>query len=308
MSLVRSNRLLQDGEAFVGKNEAEYNKIILESAKAVFEVREQAGIRPFHLTTLIDPEVYLAEPALFRHAYRRVGGDRAAQQVMRLFQTQTGFLAQATTALPKALQSSPLARALLGIRISELETFTLGVGLTAAQTCSAVLRMSPGVNRVFPALSAFARSVRSEKYEHSRKAFRLFKNIQQQLANTVTEEKLTFIKEEVTGPIKIIADAPLEWLPVGNLPLLMRHQCSRINATPGNLLMGLLAKREVITVPPEVLQDVLIVSAFDPADRLRNTLSQALDIRRPRWEGKVKVSFKRVQTVGQFIEALAKNI
>jgi hypothetical protein len=60
----------------------------------------------------------------------------------------------------------------------------------------------------------------------------------------------------------------------------------------------------VITVPPEVLQNVLIVSAFDPADKLRNLLSQALEIGRPRWEGKVKVSFQRVQTVGQFVEAL----
>jgi hypothetical protein len=307
MSLVRSNRILQDGEPFVGKYEAEYNEI-LQSAKAVFQVREQAGVRPFHGMTLIHPEVYLAEPALFRHAYRRVGsarlGDPAAEQVMRLFQTQTGFLAQTATALPKALQSSPLAGTLMHVRMSELRTFTLGVGLTAAQTCSAVLRMSPGVNRVFPALSAFARSARSEKYEHRQKTFRLYQNIQNQLSEAVGKEKLTFIEEEVSGPIKIVADAPLEWLPVGNLPLLIRHQCSRINATPGNLLMGLLAQRDVITVPPEVLQDVLIVSAFDPADRLRNMLSQALEIGRPRWEGKVKVSFQRVQTVGQFVEAL----
>jgi hypothetical protein len=116
---------------------------------------------------------------------------------MRLFQTQTGFLAQMTTELPKTLQSSPLARALMGMRMSELRTFTLGVGLTAAQTSSAVLRMSPGVNRVFPALSAFARSARSEKYEHRRKAFRLYQNIQEQLAEAVAKEKLTFIEEEV---------------------------------------------------------------------------------------------------------------
>ena len=182
------------------------------------------------------------------------------------FQTQTGFLAQTTTSLPKALQSSPLAGALMGMRMSELRTFALGVGLTAAQTSSAVLRMSPGVNRVFPALSAFARIASAQKKdEHRRKAFRLYQNIQEQLADAVGKEKLAFIEEEVTGPVKIIADAPLEWLPVGNLPLLIRHQCSRINATPGNLLMGLLAQRGVITVPPEVLQDVLIVSAFNPA-------------------------------------------
>jgi len=32
----------------MGKTEGEYNKIILETARAVFDVREHAGIRPFH--------------------------------------------------------------------------------------------------------------------------------------------------------------------------------------------------------------------------------------------------------------------
>jgi hypothetical protein len=149
-----------------------------------------------------------------------------------------------------------MAGILMTTRISELRTFTLGVGITAAQTCSAVLRISPGINRVFPAPSAFARSVRSEKYEHRRKAFRLFSDIQRQLSDAVAREKLAFL-EEVSGPIKIVADAPLEWLPIRSLPLLIRHQCSRLNATPGNLLMGLLAQREVVTVPPETLHKVL---------------------------------------------------
>jgi len=165
--------------------------------------------------------------------------------------------------------------------------------------------MSPGINRVFPALSAFA-SVRSEKYEHRHKAFRLFSNIQQQLSDAVTREKIAFIEEEVSGPIKIVADAPLEWLPVGPLPLLIRHQCSRLNATPANLLVGLLAQREVITVSPETLREVLVVSAFAPTDRLRNVLEVALESLRPRSEGKVKITFRRVVSVVELIETLNK--
>jgi hypothetical protein len=309
MSLIRAYRSLQDGERFMGNTEADYNEIILESAKAILEVREQAGVRPFHAMSLIHPEIYLIEPALFRHAYRRVGtkrfDDPTVERVLRIFQTQTGFLAQTTDELPKALQSSPLAEILLTTRMSELRTFTLGVGLTAAQTCSAVLRMSPGVNRVFPALSAFARSVRSEKYEHRFKSFRLFSNIQKQLCEVVGKEKMAFIEDGGIGPIKIIADAPLEWLPIGPLPLLIRYPCSRINATPGNLLMGLLAKGDnTVTVLPEVLQNVLVVSAFAPSDRLRNTLRRAVEVLRPSWEGKVRIAFQQVQTVAEFIDAL----
>jgi hypothetical protein len=64
-----------------------------------------------------------------RSALRLQDGPRrrnTVERILRLFQTQTGFLAQATVELPKALESSPLAGALMATRMSELRTFTLG--------------------------------------------------------------------------------------------------------------------------------------------------------------------------------------
>lgn len=68
--------------------------------------------------------------------------------------------------------------------------------------------------------------------------------------------------------------------------------------------MGLLAQQDVVTLPPEVLQHVLVLSAFAPNDQLRNLLGAALEALRSRWEGKVKIVFRRVQTVAEFQEAL----
>src|SRR5262249_20265874 len=144
------------------------------------------------------------------------------------------------TKLPENLRESRLAQTLLGTRQRELRTFSLGIGLAASQTTSAVLRLSPAVNRVFPALSSFGRSVRSAKYESKLKARRLFSNIQKLLADAVGTEKLQFIETHLSGPLKIISDAPIEWLPINGLPLSLRYECSRLNSTPGNLLMSLL--------------------------------------------------------------------
>lgn len=50
--------------------------------RAVMALREKAGLRNFHRMLLIHPELYLAEPALFRHAYEAPpngSGDAAAR-------------------------------------------------------------------------------------------------------------------------------------------------------------------------------------------------------------------------------------
>ena len=170
---------------------------------------------------------------------------------------------------------------MLASRVVELNIFTVAVGLRAAQTVSAVIRLSPGVNHVFPSLSAYARSIRSTTIEGKLKTRRLFDKIQNDLRLAIEKERLDFI-EERNSSIRLVCDAPIEWLPVGNLPLAMRYDCSRINATPGNLLMGQLIEPRPIVVAPDELLDILVVSAFTDDDPLRNVLTDALDVSRKR--------------------------
>jgi len=68
--------------------------------------------------------------------------------------------------------------------------------------------------------------------------------------------------------------------------------------------MGLLSQREVVTVPPETLHKVLVVSSFASTDGLRNVLSAALEALKSRWEGKMKVAFHRVLSVPELIKVL----
>jgi hypothetical protein len=106
------------------------------------------------------------------------------------------------------------------------------------------------------------------------------------------------------GPIKLVCDAPVEWLPVGNLPLSMRVDCSRINSTPGNLMMGQLTGTPVLTFQLADLQKILVVSSFSDDDPLKNVLTSALDAIRERWETKTELIFKAVRNQAEFIDAL----
>lgn len=182
MSLMRAARSLEPGRPFVGMTEDDYTKLILESAAAVIKVREEVGFRPLHRMTLIDPPLILTEPALYRFTYgkmKREGpfAEPVMAKTLRFLQKQKGLCTTIKTESIKQLMSSREAQWLVSIRQRELKTHTLGVGLHAAQTCSAVMRLSPGVNHVFPSLSAFAQSVRSEKPAARLKARRLYTTI-----------------------------------------------------------------------------------------------------------------------------------
>ena len=201
------------------------------------------------------------------------------------------------------LKASPAAQTVIAARQSELETFTLGVGLHAAQTCAGVVRLSPGVNHVFPALAAYARNVRSPKFRARLKTRRLFTRIQDGLCRAIGPERLAFI-EQIGGPLKIVSDAPIEWLPIQGLPLSLRYDCSRINATPGNLMMGCLTHPATITFQPVELQKLVVLTAFADNDPLKNVLTIALRHMRPDWENKVDIAFKEVRSTREFIDAL----
>ncbi|HAF66275.1 MAG TPA: hypothetical protein DCG91_00620, partial [Clostridiales bacterium UBA9857] len=190
MSLLRAWRSMEEGGAFIGQSEAEYTTLILESIKAVFAVRLHIGIQPLHSMTLLSPPLILAEPAFFRHIYPRMKpagllADKVVAKALRTLQTQKTLCNETTEEFIKELQGSPQAQALIAERRHELDTLTLAVGLKAAQTCSAVMRLSPGVNHVFPALSVYAVNIRSNKMEARLKTRRLFEKIQSDLKQAV---------------------------------------------------------------------------------------------------------------------------
>lgn len=307
MVLARARRHARDPERFHGRSEAEFTGVIADGVRAVEAVRSEVGFRDFHRMSLVHPALLLAEPAFYRHAYERFrrddAPDRAAFDILRLMQTQRGLFNEVDGEFLKALAESAAAKQVVAVRGQDLAIFTAAVGLKAAQTTSAVMRLSPGVNHVFPLLGNFARNIRATSPAARLKTPRLFGMIQDQLVAALGPDRMALI-DEVGGPIKIVSDAPLELLPVNGLPLMFRYLCSRVCVTPGNVLISQLAYSEQITVTPQALRKVLIVSSFEADDPLRNMLIGAVDRLAPLWRGKVEVAVRRVSTRSEFVEAL----
>lgn len=305
MTLSRAFRDVREEKGWVGESEAEYAKWAVESARAVLKVRKTIEWRPLHALYPPPPALILTEPALYRFAYKRPApqglmADKSALAAMRHFQKQQGLYTAVTEEEAKVLDQ-PGGRAIVGARRAELITYALGVGLRASSTLSACLRLTPGVNQVFPKLANYARSIRTERPEHKLKALRLFQSIQNDLKDALGPERMSFI-ESVDGPLKIVSDAPLELLPLGELPLSLARECSRINATPGNLMLAELARNKGLYLHPANVRKILVVSTLSESDRLYRIMERAIDFDAA--VNNLDVKFVRAKTEAAFIDAL----
>ena len=305
MVLARAGIAVRPSGPFVGRSEDEYDAIAVDSAERVMEVRSAAGLRVFNRLYLPRPAVFLSEPAIFRFAYARRRADpheRQSAEVMRMLQRQRGLFNPEGELVMRAM-ADPLAAGVLAIRQRELAMHTAAVGLAAAATCSAVLRLRPGVNHAFPALSRLARNVRAAGAEAKRKTPRLFSDAQRELAEAVGDARVGFIDRH-GGPMKIVSDAPLELLPVGGLPLAIRFDVSRVSATPGNVMVAQMTTAPALVVRPEDLCRVLVISSFDEKDRLRNLVAKAVGHVMPELGGRVTVRLVRVSSEDEFVAAV----
>ncbi len=308
MALLRAERFLEPQKSFIAMNEAAYDAHAVASAQSVIDVAEDNGLADFNRLYLPLPRLILTEPAMYRPSYqafhdKRKSLSKPMRDALRRLQTQTGLC---STMVPKTASdflADSGAQAIVAARAMELKIHSYGIGLMAAQTCSAVLRLRPAVNHVFPALSRFARNIRATSPAAPRKTPSLFLTLQRELRDAVGQARIEFI-ERCDGPIKIISDAPIELLPVGELTLGLRYDCSRINATPGNLMMAELVGRGPVLLDLAALRKVLVISAFKDTDRLRNLMEDSLEVMTDALAGCVEIRFVRVRNTGELIDAL----
>ena len=306
--LLRAERTLKPQPGFIAVSEAAYDAHAIASAQSVLDVTQGRGYAEFNRFYLPVPRLILTEPALYRPSYRlmpdrSVRVTSAVRKALRWIQTQKGLCSSIEASGADEFLSDPGAQAVMAARGMELKIHSYGVGLMAAQTGSAVLRLRPAVNHVFASLSRYAANIRASDAAARRKTPRLFDDIQRKLRDAVGQARIELI-ERCNGPVKIVSDAPLELLPIGDLPLALRYDCSRINATPGNLMMSELAGIPAIVLDLDQLRKVLVVSAFTDADPLRTVMEQSLAVMAASFAGRVQVQFVRVRNPGEFIEAL----
>ncbi len=307
MTLERLGFTMPEGDGFLGSSEDEYTDLIMQTAGSVVRLRRDIKSEDLNPLDIPSAELILFEPAIFRNAYKgkrpQSNEDREAAIAMKFFQQQRGLYNTLEDDKLSKMNKSNLSTLVRRIRQEELLTQTLGVGLYAAERMTAVVRLSPAVNHVFNKLRFYSINARTFKPEAIRKSARLFQDIQSDLAKAIGSDRLEAIRR-TSGQIKIISDAPIEWVPVDGLPLSFAKDCSRIPVTPGNVLMAQMIPSPAFTLPPSEFHKVLVISSFRHDDPLRRMMQSALAMSSHLWQGTVDLQQVFVDSVSDLEVAL----
>jgi len=281
----------------------DYVVAMVDSAKAVLDLRDEAGFPRAFLANPPRPDIILFAPAMYRHVLRAKflpdASVPGAAEAARLLIRQTGYAIH-TSGPVIADAMSGAGRIIFELRTRELVMQSAAVGMRAASTVAATLRLPPQVNRIAGVIRQLAIHLRSNPAA-SHKTRRVFGLVQAALRTAVDERLLTLIQGTQTG-IKIVADALLEWLPVQGLPLGLRYDVSRINATPGGLTFGELINSIPIYLRPEAFSEVLVLSAFDADDPIKDHLRDTLQ--KFDRNGALKPTVVEVRTIDEMVAAL----
>jgi hypothetical protein len=297
----------QSDEQWTGLDEAAYVTEIVKSYDAVQALRDDIPFQPLHRVAPAQSDVLVVAPAHYQIGWSNLASiapkeqRSAVRNLLNGFERQSGFRRSYGT--EEGLRASPIAATLLRERIGELTLFAIAVGIRAASTLSAVVRVPPAVNRASGLLGQLGRLARSQQLRNRADLERTFASVQRRLKDVVGPDLLRCIDEAAHG-VKLISDAPLEWLPIGDLPLSLAHVTSRLTSTPGDLLMAQLVDTDPISIPVGAFRDILVVSSYAKDDRIGGLVQKSIEQMAPAWScDRLNIKVVDVASVDELVAA-----
>lgn len=261
--------------------------------------------------------ILLTLPATYRGSSRKdyiskirrtVGREAPLGRLMKMIIDPPAYILEAESSEFTALFGSVIGQVLVSIRQEEQRLYTAVLTRLAAEALIPTLRLIPSANRAWGTLKHLAECARADGPHKSRKLARLLSNAQGFLEEGLNEdfrERLSAIGSEVAG-IKLVCDLPLEWLRVDGVPLMLRHECSRVPVVPASLAYAVASHRDPVIIPPSKLTDILVIRSFAHDDPIRRILEDAVQVPSPRdhAEWTVRIRFVDVDTQDQLVAAL----
>jgi hypothetical protein len=292
-------------EPVVGED-ATYLSRILQVADEAAIVRHAVPAGKISGSIPLLPTVILASPGMYRHASKArpkkgQGHSPFFRTLRKLQQQRTYGLHFDNEAEAKEIMNDPKSQQLLHMRTLEQIAFTNALAIRSASYLCPVLRLSPAVNHTRSALVRLSDCMRSRN-PSPRKVSRLTTELGQALHEAVPPEFVDRIDMPHVG-VKLVSDAPLEFLPIRDLPLFLRHITSRIPVTPGNQAFLELLPHEQVQISTEKFSETLVIRSFRDDDPLRTDFETAVKSY-PRSDGSaLPVRFVDVRTKRELEQA-----
>jgi hypothetical protein len=277
---------LREEGPLISSDNGPYVQAIANSAEAIMQLRTTSG--QYGFTTPYSPAVslILTAQSLYRHAYKvkpslkevqGVEGASAIIKAHRLLKKQRTFVFTSSSEEFREIFGSPAGSIAIKIRKDETAAYTIGLAVKACSNIAPVLRLPPVVNTLHNELENLGACARGNSPNKLYKTNKIFRRIANRLSEIVEPTYLSLLPKDLS-PIKVIADLPLEWLQVRDLPLMLKFDVSRIPTTPGDLSFYQSIISKYIVVHPKEFEQILIVRSFRHDDPVRNVLETSLKI------------------------------
>ena len=292
-------------EHWRGETEQEFDDAIARTFDAISQLHISTAVPAAIRLMPPRPTMWLIAPSWLPNLRQRLledavsAADRAAISALsRRIERQRGLVVRDDPKTLEGLKASPAALRLHETRRVELGLFSDAIGWAIAGTAAGAWRMKPAINMVNGRVTQFAENVRSEAGTSHLKVCRLFESIQSEVLKAVGDPAVKAVKGADWG-VKVISDAPVEWLPIGRIPLGLHCDVSRITSTPADLLLRQLETHEMLRFSVSDFDEILLISTFEEGgseDVMTRLLAKVFDIKR------IRLRLRRVQTESDFVK------
>lgn len=202
------------------------------------------------------------------------------------------------------MRSDPHVQGLLSINVEDLRAYTAALGIRASSNFVPVIRLPTHVNNVYGELVQLENTARNANLKSDRvaKLNKLARQVSMKLAEGIPE--WVFDRMRTFSKVKLISDAPLEWLQMDGFPLTVNADVSRIPTTPGNLFFMHSAVAATLDLSMATFEEVLVIRAFKHDDPLKRVLTAIVELFKKSFERPMNIRYVDVQNEADLINAL----
>lgn len=276
-----------DNILYEDRSTEKYFKYISDSAGVIKDIRRQVFEADGAAKQLCGTDLILAVPSVSKMwagaiDEQKLPGSRKARKLLKHMLRQLVERKTFPFVIPPELteplrQGEPVIRTIFelkNIHRLELECTTAALAIRAASNFVPVVRLVASHNGAQDELNRLASARRTSIITSPHKMNGLVSKLSKRLAQDIPADILNTIGE--AARIKIVSDAPLEWMEINGMPLMLAADVSRIPATPGDLCMQQLLTANEVIVPVDQFQQVLLVRSFADDDPVRPLCEEML--------------------------------
>ncbi|MDT8853306.1 hypothetical protein RN053_22610 [Pantoea dispersa] len=196
---------------------------------------------------------------------------------------------------------NPVFKSIASTRMYELKLTTLAISFLALQKRVPAIRLPNGVNHFLGKLQKLE-SISIDIGINDSEFQVKFKGLNTLMRRRLGKKLRDYISVNFNS-ISLVCDTPLDWFRFGELPLMLTHEISRINSTPGNILLQNASIYPMVNMNASELKKILVLRSFSFGEDIKFTLERALDVVLGNYKD-IDIQIVDVQSEAEMISAL----